>query len=155
MNRLFKILLLLTFLPPLLPSCMQIREPELLSVENIKLEQLNFTTSTLSADLHFFNPNGLGVILGKSELEVYVNNSSLGHISKENNIEIPRKSKFIVPVSLDISIQQLLLTGLKSQLKDKTQIRVVGAVIIKKAGLSKKLAVDYKTERDFSLIKLQ
>ena len=87
-------------------------------------------------------------------MDVYVNQSNLGHISKEHNIEIARKSKFIIPVALNVDIKKLLLTGLKSQLTDKTQIRVLGTVIIKKAGIRKKLAVDYATEKDLSLIKI-
>ena len=138
---------------PLL-SCVHIKEPEFIAVENIKLDNLSFASTTLTADLHFFNPNGLGVTLFSSDLDVYVNQSNLGHISKEHNIEISRKSKFIIPVALNLDIRKLLLTGLKSQLTDKTQIRVVGTVIIKKAGLKKKLAVDYATEKDLSLIKI-
>ena len=138
---------------PLL-SCVHIKEPELIAVENIKLNNLSFSSTTLSADLHFFNPNGLGVTLCSSDLEVYVNQSNLGHISNEYNIEITRKSKFVIPIALNLDMKKLLLTGLKSQLTDKTQIRVVGTVIIKKAGLRKKIVVNYATEKDLSLIKI-
>ena len=149
-----KTFLLLWIISYPLLSCVHIKEPEFLSVENIKLGNLNFTSTTLSADLHFFNPNGLGVTLCSSDLDVYVNQSTLGHISKEHNVEIARKSKFVIPVSLNLDMKKFLLTGLKSQLTDKTQIRVVGTVVIKKAGLKKKLAVDYSTEKDLSLIKI-
>lgn len=137
-----------------LSSCFRLKEPEFISVENIRFTNPGFTSMTLNADIILFNPNNIGVTLGKTELDIYVNQISIGHLSKDIQLEISRKSKFSVPISLELKTKNLLMTGIESQLRKKTQIKVVGTVRVKKGAIQKNLAVDYTAERELSLFKL-
>jgi hypothetical protein len=60
----------------------------------------------------------------------------------------------VIPISLNLDMKNLLLTGIKSQISNKSQIRVIGSVNIKKGAINKTLAVDYTTEKDMSLFKM-
>ena len=152
MNKIFRFLtytIIFFCVTPTL-SCRTIKSPEFLSVENIHADKLGFSGSTLSADLFFYNPNGLSVELRKTDLDIYVNQSLLGHSAQVLKLKVPRKAKFKMPLTLQVDMKSLLKTGLSTQLKKSSSIKVVGDVYLVKGGIVKKISVDYTTERELS-----
>lgn len=130
------------------------REPQdvvFRSIRNISVEKLGFNSSTLNADLVYYNPNNFSLELNRTDLAIYVDSSLLGHSSQDFQIKVPKRDEFTFPLKVDLDMKNLLKNGLAVLFNKEIKLRLLGKVRVGKAGVFKTFPVDYTTIQTFSL----
>jgi LEA14-like dessication related protein len=138
------------FLIFLLTSCRSPQDLQFREFNNLQLEKFGFTASTLKVNLIYFNPNNFGMELNRTELDIYLDSTFLGHSSQELQVPIPKKDVFTIPLRVDLDMKNLLKNGLISIMNKEVAIRAIGNVKVGKAGVYKNFKVDYTTKQQIS-----
>ena len=144
---LFLFLSLLAFIP----SCRSPKDLEFREYNSVSLENMGFTSSTLKMNLVYYNPNNFGLELKRTELDIYVDSTFLGHSSQELQVAIPRRDVFTIPLIVNLDMKNLLKNGLTTLFNKEVMVRAVGNVKVGKAGVYKNFKVDYSSKQQFSL----
>lgn len=144
---LFLFISLLVFMP----SCRAPKDLEFREYNSVSLENMGFTSSTLKMNLVYYNPNNFGLELKRTELDIYVDSTFLGHSSQELQVAIPKRDVFTIPLIVNLDMKNLLKNGLSTLFNKEVLVRAVGNVKVGKAGVYKNFKVDYSSKQQFSL----
>ena len=79
-------------------SCRNIKDLEFRDYENMRLENLGFSSTRLLVDLIYYNPNNFGMQLNNTDLDIFINDKLLGHSSQDLQVSIPRRKEFTLPM---------------------------------------------------------
>lgn len=134
-------------------SCQEPKSLEFREFKNLTLDKLSFAGAALKVDLVYFNPNNFGLQLNRTDLDIYIDSTFLGHSAQDIQVSIPRKGNFTIPLSLDLDVKNLLKNGVTSFLNKNVSVRVLGSVKVGKAGIYKSFPVDYTSIQNFSIFK--
>ncbi len=134
-----------------LPSCRAPKDLEFREFKNISVESIGFSAARLKTDVVFYNPNNFGLELNRTDLDLYVDSTYLGHSSQDLQVKIPRRQDFTVPLQVELDMANLLKNGITSLLNKQVLVRVIGKVKVGKAGVFKIIDVNYQTTQQLSL----
>jgi len=135
----------------LLTSCQSPKDLEFREFNNLELDKLGFSASALKVNLVYYNPNNFGMELNRTELDIYVDSTFLGHSSQLLQVPIPSRDVFTIPLRIDLDMKNLFKNGIMTMMKKEVAVRAVGNVKVGKAGIYKNIKVDYTTKQQFSL----
>lgn len=135
----------------LMTSCRTPKDLEFREFNNLSLEKLGFAGANLTVDLVYYNPNNFGLELNRTDLDVYLDSTYLGHSSQDIQVAIPKRDIFTVPLKIEIDMKNLLKNGLTSLLRKEVNVRVTGKVKVGKGGVFKSFTVDYQTVQRIDL----
>ena len=133
--------LLLTLL---LVSCSTPKELEYRDFRNFSIQKIGFSTSSAKMDMIYYNPNGFGLQLKRTELDIFVNGVLLGHSSQDYQITIPKKEQFIIPITMDIDMKNLIKNSLTTLFNKEVNVKVTGSIKIGKANVFVSFPVNYE-----------
>jgi LEA14-like dessication related protein len=146
-------LIISTFLVFFMTSCHEPKFLEFREFNNLKVDKLSFAGAGLTVDLVYYNPNNFGLQLNRTDLDVYIDSTFLGHSSQDIQINIPKRDLFTIPLKLDLDVKNLLKNGITSLFNKNVAVRVLGSVKVGKAGIYKSFPVDYTSIQNFSMFK--
>ena len=154
MKKIFPLfaLVLILFLG-LQSSCHEPKSLEFREFKNLTLDKLSFAGAALKVDLVYYNPNNFGLQLNRTDLDVFVDSTFLGHSSQDVQVTISKRDVFTIPLKLDLDVKNLLKNGITSMLNKSVSVRVLGSVKVGKAGIYKSFPVDYTSIQNFSMFK--
>jgi len=135
----------------LMSSCREPKDLEFREFHNLTLEKLGFTGANLKVDLVYYNPNNFGLELNRTDLDIYVDSTFLGHSSQDLQVAIPKRDIFTIPLKIELDMKNLLKNGIMGLLNKQVNVRLLGKVKVGKAGVFKSFNVDYQTVQNFSL----
>lgn len=135
----------------LFTSCHSPKSPEFISYDGLKVEKLGFKNTSIKANLHFFNPNNWGLKLEKTDLDIFVNETFLGHSSQIIGLNVPKKGAFTVPLLMEVDMKNLLKNTVSSLLNKRVTIRVKGKITAGKGKIRLTFPVDFSSEQELSL----
>ena len=150
----------LKFLSPLLPflltslmmsSCRAPKDLEYKDFKNFKIENLGFASSTVKLELIYFNPNGFGLQLKRTELDIFVNESYLGHSVQEYQVNIPKRGDFTLPVQMEVEMKNLFKNLLSSLLNKEVMVKVTGTITLGKLNVFKTFPVNYEGKQTLNV----
>lgn len=144
-------LLSFLFLSIVVTSCRTPKDLEFREFKNLKLENMGFSSSRVSVDLIYYNPNNFGLELKQTDFDVYIDKNFLGHSAQDLQVSVKKRNEFVLPLKLDLDMKNLIKNGLTAFLNKTVTIRVVGKVKVGKAGVFKSFPVDYSTIQTLSL----
>ena len=144
-------LLVVAMLTILMSSCRAPKDLEFREYNSVSLENMGFTASTLKMNLVYYNPNNFGLELKRTELDIYVDSTFLGHSSQDLQVAVPKRDVFTIPLRVDLDMKNLLKNGLTTLMNKEVLVRAVGNVKVGKAGVYKNFKVDYSSKQQFSL----
>jgi len=133
--------LLLTIL---LVSCSAPKELEYRDFRNFSTQNIGFSTTSVKMDMIYYNPNGFGLQLKRTELDIFVNGVLLGHSSQDYQITIPKKEQFIIPITMDIDMKNLIKNSLTTLFNKEVNVKVTGSIKIGKANVFVSFPVNYE-----------
>ena len=105
----------------------------------------------ISANLNYFNSNSTAVILNKTDIDIYINNTLLGHSSQNFQLKVKSKSNFTIPIKVEIDMKNLLKNTFSSLLNKQVTMRIVGKIKVGKGYFYKTFPIDYSTKQELSL----
>jgi LEA14-like dessication related protein len=121
-----------------------LREPEFIDARNFGLRSIGSKTSTVSADLFYYNPNNLGLQMKRAELDVYIDDRFLGHSLLDTLIIIPKKDTFSIPVIMEVEMKNLFPNAFSLLTKTEVNLRIEGTAKIGKGGVFLNIPVKYQ-----------
>jgi LEA14-like dessication related protein len=146
----------LLFLVVILSACHKPKDLVFKEYKNLKMDKASFTNTTLSTDLVFYNPNNFSLQVNRTDLDIFVDSTFLGHSSQNVQVTVPKKADFVLPLKLDLDMKNLLkngMTGLTSLFNRDVKVRFLGSIKLGKLGVYKSFKVDYTTVQNLSLFK--
>ncbi len=152
-NKLNPTLFITAFLVFFLTSCQEPKSLEFKEFKNLTLDKMSFAGAAMKVDLVYYNPNNFGLQLSRTDLDIFIDSTFLGHSSQDIQITIPKKDNFTIPLKLDLDVKNLLKNGITSFLNKSVSVKVVGSVKVGKAGIYKSFPVDYTSIQNFSMFK--
>lgn len=137
----------------LFSSCKKnIKDPEYRDIRNVRLITLGLLQSTAGADVVYYNPNKVGVLVESAAGDIYVDNNLLGQFEVSDKVQVKRKSEFILPTLLKIDMASVIRN--RDVYKQKqAMVRIEGTAIVKKAGFSKNVPIKYESMQDIEKFK--
>ena len=137
----------------ILTSCQEPKDLVFKEFKNLNLEKLGFAGAVLKVDLVYYNPNNFGLELNRTDLDLFVDSSFLGHSSQNIQVFLPRRDFFTIPLKVELDMKNLLKNGLTGFLNKDIHVRLLGKVKVGKAGVYKSFNIDYTTVQNFSFFK--
>ena len=134
-----------------LMGCSSPKDLEYRDYRNFKIRNLGFTSSRVSLDLEYYNPNNFGLQLRRTELDIFINNNLLGHSSSDTLIHIPARNTFILPIQVDVDMKNVFANALNTVFDKEVNIKVTGHVKVGKANVFMSMPVNYEGKQKFSL----
>lgn len=145
---LFTFLSLLTILPF---SCSTPKALEYRDFKNFSIEKLGFSSSAVKMDMVYYNPNGYGLQLKSTYLDIFINDVYMGHTAQEYQITIPRKEEFSIPLKMDVDMKNLFKNGLNAVLRNQVLVKITGSIKVGKANVFISFPVNYQGMQTFTL----
>ena len=148
MNKVLPFLLFSFFV--FLSSCRTPKDLEFREVKNISVENIGFSSATLKAEVVYYNPNNFSLELNRTDLDIFIDSSYLGHSSQDLQVKVPKREQFTIPVVVALDMKNLLRNGLTALMNKQVLVKVVGRVKVGKAGVYKSFPLTYQTLQKFS-----
>src|SRR3954452_18997298 len=123
MKRLLPLLVLLCAV------CLSCKKPtafDYREVKNIKISNLSLTTSKVSMDLVFYNPNNFGVNLKNVNCDISIDSNYLGRFNLDTLMHIPKTSEFTVPTSMVVNMKGILKSSLSLLFNNEVNVAAKG-----------------------------
>ena len=120
------------------------KEPEFLDARNFAVKSLGLKTSTVYAELYYYNPNGFGIQLKRADLDIYIDDHFAGHTLIDTLINIPKRDTFSIPVNVDVDMVSIFPNALSILLKDSIDLRIEGTAKLGKSGIFLNIPVKYQ-----------
>lgn len=119
--------------------------------KNFTIDRLGFANSAVKLDLEYYNPNNFGLQLKRTELDIFINNSFLGHSTSDSLIYIPRRDTFLIPIKFTVDMHNLFRNALNTLTQNEVLIKVNGNIKVGKANVFMNMPVNYEGTHKFSL----
>lgn len=124
---------------------------EYINYKNFNIKKIGFTNSQVMMSLQYFNPNNFGLQLRRTDLDIYINNTLLGHTSADTLINIPRRDTFLLPINFDVDMKNVFKNAWNSMVKNEVTVKVTGSLKVGKANVFMSMPVNYEGKHKFSL----
>ena len=134
-----------------LSACSSPKELEYQDYKNFHIENLGFNASRVRLDLQYYNPNNFGLQLRRTELDIFINNTFLGHSSSDSLIQIPRRDTFLMPIKFDMDMKNVFKNAFSSLTGSEVLVKVTGRIKVGKANVFMSMPVNYEGKHKFSL----
>jgi LEA14-like dessication related protein len=142
---------LVTALLFLVTSCQAPKDLVYRDFRNLSVNKLGFSSSTVTMDLIYYNPNNFGLQLKRTDLDIFIGDNYLGHTVQEYQVSIPKRGEFSIPISIDVDMKNLLKNAITSVFNDEIMVKITGSVKVGKANVYKSFQVMYEGKQKFSL----
>ncbi len=149
-NPLFLLFIVLLLL---LTACHAPKDLVFKEFNSLSVDNISFSGATLRVNLVYYNPNNFGLQLNRTDLDVYIDSTYLGHSAQDIQVAIPKRNNFTLPLQVNLDIKNLLKNGINSYFNRNIAVRVLGNVKLGKAGVYKSFPVDYTSVQNFSMFK--
>jgi len=130
-------------------SCSSVKAPEYIGVGKVNISKIVNDSVTIQAGLKFNNPNSIGGKIVLTDLHAVVNEIDLGYL-KNQEIDVPSKEDFSVPLEIKLSYGQLFdskkgLLGsiLSSILSNEVSVDLNGKAVFKKLLFKKEYPIQF------------
>lgn len=138
-----------TLLTVLQLSCAAPKPIEYRDFKSFSVDKLGFSQSTVRMDLVYFNPNKVGLQLKRTDLDIFIDGTYLGHTAQEWQITIPKKQEFSIPIKIDVDMKNLLKNGWNTLTRKEVLVKVTGKVKVGKANVFISYPVNYEGRHSF------
>src|ERR1700744_4132954 len=135
----------------LLTGCRSYKPLEFRRIENLKIAHFDFSHPQVTADVVYYNPNGMGFDFRGGSVDVHLDTLWLGHAELDTSIHVSPNSEFTVVLPITLDLQRLLKNGLQLDLNGDVDVKVDGVVRGSKAGIVKPFPVHYEGVQHLNL----
>jgi len=131
-------------------ACSSPKELEYQDYKNLHIEKMGFTNTRVILDLQYYNPNNFGLQLRKTDLDIFINNTFLGHSASDTLINIPRRDTFLLPIKFDVDMKNAFKNAWSSLVGSEVLVKATGRVKVGKANVYMSMPVNYEGKHKFS-----
>jgi LEA14-like dessication related protein len=135
-------------------SCKRLQTPVYESVENLEVKDRTSSQVTLSAEVHFYNPNDYKITLKHTDIDVLLNDKHITNYTSDYNIKIEKKEHFSVPVEITLSLSDIntnvITSAINALMGKKQKLTYNGHIKIRAYGFRIKVPVEGNTDFDLN-----
>ncbi len=91
----------------LLFACQSVEHPKVLDIDNIKILNASMDQITFKADLVLSNPNAFGLELSSADIDVLLDDVSIGKMTQSLDATMPAKTQFSIPMHIALNLKKL------------------------------------------------
>jgi LEA14-like dessication related protein len=135
----------------LLSSCRSPKELVYKEYKDFSIDKLGFASSSVKMNLVYYNPNNFGLQLKRTDLDIYIDGTYLGHTSQEYQVNIPRRGDFQIPVKIDVDMKHVFKNALNGLFSKEVVVKVTGRIKLGKANVFFSMPVNYEGKHSFSV----
>ena len=132
-------------------SCGQPKALVFKDVKNFRLHSIKLTEPIFAADVRFYNPNNYPLIFKHADVDIYINNKLAGKVVSDSTFHIPRRDTFLLPVTLDISLQGAFNNALQLLLKKDLLLKVQGSARVGRGAVMVNIPITYEGRGELNL----
>lgn len=132
----------------LLSSCGSVQDPEFRNVDNIRFGGFGRSSSTVTMNVHYYNPNNMRLKLKEAKGKAWLDDQYLGDFKMDTLIHIPARGEFILPVSLELKPDQLLKNSLLTFLNKEVVVKMEGKAKVGKGIFFISYPIKYEGKQD-------
>jgi LEA14-like dessication related protein len=134
-------------------GCKQPMAPDYRGIESVTITKIGINESRVAGNVIFYNPNNFHLQLKHADVTISINDKFAGHCLIDSTIQIPRLDSFLIPVSVNIDLKNIMSNAVQLLLNGKVKVNADGFVRIKKSGIGFKVPVHFEQyERVDSLL---
>jgi len=131
----------------LLSSCMRYQDIKFVGIENVKMGKIGMNETTMEMNLIFNNPNKLGAMLNNAGGKAWIQDIYIGDFLLNEDVKIPARSDFSVPVRLKVNLKDLLSNSLNLITRDSVTIKLDGNARLSKGSIIKNFPLQYNGKK--------
>jgi LEA14-like dessication related protein len=121
--------------------------------KNFSVDKLGFSSSSVKMNLVYYNPNNFGLQLKRTDLDIYIDGTYLGHTSQEYQVTIPKLAEFQIPVKIDVDMKNIFKNALNTLFSKEVVVKVTGRIKLGKANVFFSMPVNYEGKQSLSAFK--
>lgn len=125
--KLLKLFSVAAVLMYLASSCGKPVSPQYLGYQNLRMENVGFTNNVVAIDVKLYNPNRYPLQLKSASLDMYINNSFLGHSALDSLVVLPAQDTIYIPLRLQASAKDILSNTAKILMNPDVKIKITGS----------------------------
>lgn len=135
-----------------LSACTVFNTPEIREPKEMKVQVLRWVGNqpVVRIESHCYNQNGIGFTFLGGELDIRLENFTLGHAIIDTSFHVGAHEDFIVPIQLQLDAVKLGETGM--DFTKLNRVRVDGKMRGKAMGITKSLDIHYDSLHTINLI---
>jgi LEA14-like dessication related protein len=143
-----------SFLSALLVCCMAAcsapKELVYKDFNSFSLNKLGLGSSSVKMNLVYYNPNNFGLQLKRTDLDIYIDGTYLGHTSQDYQITIPKLTEFSLPISMEVDMKNVFKNALNTLFSKEVTVKVTGRIKLGKANVFFGMPVNYEGKQQLS-----
>ena len=125
-------------------SAKNVSEPEFRDISDVRIMEVGILNTTAGANMIYYNPNNFGINLSSARGDVYVENKYFGSFTLDQEVQVRKKSEFILPVILKIDNLNVIKDQSSILKKKEALVRIEGFALVRKSGFSKEIPIRYE-----------
>lgn len=134
-------------------GCKQPLAPDYLGIESVTITKIGINESRVAGSIIFYNPNHFHLQLKHADVTISINDKYAGHCIIDSTVQIPKRDSFLIPVSVNIDLKNIMSNALQLLLNGKVKVNADGFVRLKKSLIGFKVPVHFEEyERVDSLL---
>lgn len=130
-------------------SC-SVKEPELIAIENVRVEKFGLRQSALDLELHYFNPNNTRLKLKRAEGTAWLDGNPLGQFVLDTLIRIPARADFRLPLRLQVDMKYFVENMAKAMSGKEVVVKIDGTARVGKSILTINYPIQYEGKHKLS-----
>lgn len=137
-------------------ACQNVRnveEPEFRNISDVRLIETGLLKTTAGANMIYYNPNNFGIQLSAARGDVYVDNAFFGNFELDQEVQVSKRSEFVLPVIIKIDNINALKNQRDIYKKKEALVRIEGRAFVKKSGFSKEIPIKYEQKQDIDRLR--
>ncbi|MDB5205460.1 MAG: type 2 family protein [Flavisolibacter sp.] len=136
----------------LVSSCGKPVSPQYLGYQNLRMEKVGFTNNVVAIDVKLYNPNRYPLQLKSASLDMYINNSFLGHSALDSLVVLPAQDTVYIPLRLQASAKDILSNTAKILLNPDVKVKITGSAKAGRGGFFINVPIDYEGVQRIELL---
>ena len=121
-----------------------VSEPEFRDISDVRVIEVGLLNTTAGANMIYYNPNNFGIQLSSARGDVYVENKYFGSFNLAQEVQVSKRSEFILPVTIKIDNLNAIRDQGNILKKKEALVRIEGFAFVRKAGFSKEIPIRYE-----------
>lgn len=134
----------------IMAGCSSPKELVYKDFNSFSLNKIGFGSSSVKMNLVYYNPNNFGLQLKRTDLDIYIDGTYLGHTSQDYQITIPKLSDFSIPISVDVDMKHIFSNALNTLINKEVTVKITGRIKLGKANVFFGMPVNYEGKQQIS-----
>ncbi|MFN2437959.1 MAG: LEA type 2 family protein [Chitinophagaceae bacterium] len=110
-------------------------KPQFKRLENFTLKSLGLKETVVGFNATLYNPNGFGVTVKESAVDVYLDSVFVGNFKQTENISVKSEADFSIPLEGKIPLTRAISMNLPSLVGKEVLVKADGSVKVGKGGV--------------------